>query len=607
MPYLPKIPETPQSQIITNTFLGYNHNLKIGEGNNSGYPQSSLEFYDMKNMCSDFYPLLANRHKRSTVKTLSSPAGLIGKAALAYIDGSTIYYGSNDITSYFTAKGLAISSSAQMLPKQLVSMGAYIIILPDKLYINTENYSDCGKIDSSFATDAGNSIIYSLCKVDGTEYAEPIASSTEPSNPANGDLWIDTSDVKHILKQYNAVTAMWVQIPTVYVRISYPGIGTGFAEYDGVTISGCSAHDTGIEAQIEELNGNKVIYAKNENYIVVTGIIDQSYTQPTGTVSVMRSMPDLDYITEAENRLWGCKYGLVDGKTVNEIYCCALGDFKNWNRFMGISTDSYVASVGTDGPWTGAVTHNGYPIFFKENYLHKVYISSSGAHQIADAACRGVQRGCGKSLVVVNETLFYKGIGGVMAYDGSMPVSAGDKLGHDKYSDASAGALDDKYYVSMKDTNNNWHMFVLDTEKGLWHREDNTNAMCFARCGGELYYIDADSNKLIAVNGTEGDLEDLVEWSVTTGIIGYNTVEQKYVSRLNLRMLLPKGSKADMYIQYDSDNIWHHCGHMEGMGTRTFMLPVRPRRCDHFQFRIDGIGDVRVYSFAKILETGSDG
>ena len=108
------------------------------------------------------------------------------------------------------------------------------------------------------------------------------------------------------------------------------------------------------------------------------------------------------------------------------------------------------------------------------------------------------------------------------------------------------------------------------------------------------------------VNGSVGDAEGTVEWQATTGIIGYTTVEQKYVSRFNIRMQLPKGSSADMYIQYDSDDVWHHCGHMEGVGTKSFMLPVRPRRCDHFQIRIEGEGDVRVYSLSKIFEQGSD-
>jgi len=181
-----------------------------------------------------------------------------------------------------------------------------------------------------------------------------------------------------------------------------------------------------------------------------------------------------------------------------------------------------------------------------------------------------------------------------------------DALGNVKYEEAAAGAIDEKYYVSMRDGKDNWHLFVLDTERGLWHREDNTHAQWFARDGNELFYIDADTRKLMCVRGSAGSEEATVSWSATTGIIGYTTVEQKYVSRFNLRLQLPKQSRADMYIQYDSDGIWNHCGHMEGVGTKSFMLPVRPRRCDHFQLRIEGEGDVRIYSFAKVFEAGSD-
>ncbi len=596
MPFFPTVNESYTSQQVTDTFLGYNHNLKIGDG----------EMFAETNLSSDNFPLLANRRRRGTVQHLTNPLGVIGKAKLAYIDGSSLYYGEENLTSYLTAAGCSISTSELMLPKQLISMGAYIIIYPDKIYINTENYSDCGRIEAGFTTASGSSVTYSLCKNDGTLYDTPVVSATEPANPTNGMLWIDTSGVKHMLKQYSAYTAMWADIPTVYVRIEYTGIGQQFSQFDGVTIAGASAAGTAIEEQIAALNGSKIIYAKGDDFIVVVGLLDQAYQQTTGTVSVRRVMPDVDYLTEAENRLWGCKYGLVNGQTVNEIYCCALGDFKNWNKFLGLSTDSYVASVGTDGKWTGAVTHLGYPIFFKENVLHKVYISSSGAHQIVDTACRGVQDGCSKSLVVVNETLFFKSRAGVCTYDGSLPVSISDSFGNEKYSDAVAGSFENNYYVSMKDGNGDWHMFVYDSLKRLWHREDNTHVIAFSRCGDDLYYLDAVSGDLMAELGNVGTLEDNVHWRAETGLIGYTTVEQKYVTRFNLRMKLPRGSKADMYMEYDSDGIWHHCGHMEGRGTNTFMLPVRPRRCDHFRLGVEGTGDIRIYSFSKIYEVGSD-
>lgn len=597
MPYFPTLAETYSTQQVTDVFQGYNHNMKIGDG----------EFYDMKNLTSSFYPLFANRGKRGTVSTLDEPRALLAKSKLAYIDGTKLYYADQDITSYINAAGFSISAHEKMLPKQLVSMGAYIVIYPDKLYINTENYTDCGSIDASFSTAKDSDVKYTMCKVDGTEYDTPTIGTAPPDNPNNGALWIDTSTSVHTLNQYSGNSSMWTPIATVYTKISYAGIGKSFAKYDGVMLSGCSAADSVIEKQISALNGSKIIYDRGDDYIIIVGLIDQAYTQTAGSVKVSREMPDLDFITEAENRLWGCKYGLVNGQTVNEIYCCALGDFKNWNQFLHVSTDSWRGSVGTDGEWTGAVTHLGYPIFFKENCLHKVYISSSGAHQIADTACRGVQKGSNNSLVVVNETLYFKSVTDICAYDGSLPVSVSMQLGTERYFEAVAGSIGEKYYVSMKDGNENWHMFAYDTLKGFWHREDDIHAMQFARCNGELYYIDADTNALMCVGGSTGTPEDAVAWSATTGVMGYNYVEQKYISRFNLRMRLPIGSVADMYIQYDSDGIWHHAGHMVGTGTKTFMLPVRPRRCDHFQFKIEGTGDIRIYSFAKVLEVGSDG
>lgn len=103
-------------------------------------------------------------------------------------------------------------------------------------------------------------------------------------------------------------------------------------------------------------------------------------------------------------------YGIADnGEVVNTIYACKFGDFKNWNSFPGISTDSYFVSVGSDGPFTGAVTLNGFPIFWKEGCLHKIYGDYPATFGVQTTACRGVQKGCDRSLAIVNEVLYYNG------------------------------------------------------------------------------------------------------------------------------------------------------------------------------------------------------
>jgi hypothetical protein len=605
MPYYPTIPDTYQTQQVTDVFRGLNHKLKIGDG----------EFSDMENLTSDHYPLLANRKKRSIVLDIPDPQGLLGKDRLVYVDGDKLYYGDEELTDYLKDKGCVISEAPEMLPeertpaKTLVSMGAYVLIFPDKLYINTQDFTDCGSMEHVFST-GGQNVQYRMCRPDGTEYEAPTLGDQMPENPENGALWVDPYAETKTLKQYNESTDTWEPIPTVYTKISCPGIHEGFKQYDGVRISGCAAGaDIENRNQIEALNGSKIIYGLGDNYIIVVGLLDMPVTQLSGSVTVSRKVPDMDFITEAENRLWGCKYGYAEGGPVNEIYCCALGDFKNWEQYLGLATDSWRGSVGTDGGFTGATTHLGHPLFFKEDCLHKVYISSTGAHRVVETQCRGVQAGSHRSLAIVNETLFYKSISDICAYDGTLPVSVSEALGDKRYFGAVAGAYGDKYYISMNDNIGNWEMFVFDTSNSLWHREDDTHAMQFVDSAGILFFLD-EHGRVQCVDGfAEGRPEnedDPLPWRAVTGLLGYGTVEQKYISRFNLRMQLPKGSVADIYIEYDSDGVWHHAGHMVGTGTKTFMLPVRPRRCDHFRIKLTGVGDVRVYSFAKIFEAGSD-
>lgn len=574
---LSKMQELPTSRDMIDVFGGYNHNLRIREG----------EFYDMKNLTSADYPVLSPRSKRGIYEVPKKPQGMVAKDSLCYVDGSEFV-----INGYRIDMRLTTDDKA----KTLISMGAYVIIMPDKKYINTTNLSDYGSIEASVTTTSA--VTFELCKLDGSTYTEVTTSATEPTAPENMDLWIDTSSVPHTLKQYSTTSMMWVSIATTYIKITATGLGIPFSEGDGVTISGVET--------LKDLNSTMVIHAKSDDFIVVTGILDKVVTQEK-PITVARRMPNMDFIIESKNRLWGCRYGIaLNGQMVNEIYASKLGDFKNWNCFAGISTDSYAATVGTDGQFTGAITHNGYPIFFKENHMHKVYGDFPAQYRIQDTACRGVQKGCSKSLAIVNEVLYYKSRSAVCAYDGSLPVEISSALGDEVYHDAVAGSLDNKYYISMADANEAWHLFVYDTQRGMWHREDETRVVDFCNCRGDLYFIDYADNKIKTVRGT-GVLEtEDVSWEAITGTIGTDSPDKKYISRLDIRMSLKVGTRVYFYVEYDSTGKWEHLFTMTGMTLQSFTVPVRPKRCDHLRLRIEGDGEAKIYSICKTVEQGSE-
>lgn len=574
---LPRLVANAQSKDVTEVFYGYNHKLKIRAG----------EMYDTQNLSTHDWPMLATRRRRGMVRKLDKPQGMLAKDKLAYVDNGTLYY--DNIATPVT--GLSDGY------KQLVSMGAYIVIFPDKMYYNTQDATDYGSME--FSRTLTGTVSYALCSVTGSDLLYT-SSDTEPQNPVNGQNWYDSAN--NVLKTWSESQSQWVKVVTVYTRMTFSGLGISLQDYfkagDGVNISGT--------AYPEVLDGNHALYAVGADYIVVVGLIDGTAAAGSASITLSREVPDLDFVCECQNRLWGCYYGEgADGKVLNEIYCCALGDFKNWRVYMGLSTDSWTASVGSDGPWTGAINFLGHPMFFKENRIHQVTVSASGAHSLMEEPARGVQRGSNKSLAIVNEVLYYKSRSDVCAYQGGFPGGVSDALGDLVYADAVAGTFGPNYYISMRDTDQKWHLFCFDTTNKLWIREDDLHVTDFAQLDDSLLALDTDG-VIWDLNGAVGEKETRLPWMAQTGVLYYEIQGKKYVSRYDIMLSAPQGSRVDLFIQYDSNGIWRFNGHFDFQGLNSVIIPVRPRRCNHMELRLVGEGDVKIYGISRILEQGSD-
>lgn len=580
----PKLKELPSACQTIDTFGGYNHNLRIGVG----------EFYDMENMTSDYCPILAPRARRGVYATAENCQGILAKEKLGYVDGTAFVLGEERVE-------MGLSTQPSDCPKQLVSMGAYVLIFPDKKYLNTADLSDRGSMEASW-TAAGD-ITFTPCREDGSAQQAQFIQTEAPENPENNALWLDTSSTPHVLKQWSADSGMWVSLAATYIKLAATGIGSQFEKYDGVRLEGLKA----LGGQLGELEGSAILWDRGEDYLVVAGILDQAITA-TVSLTVSRKLPLMDFVIESGNRLWGCRYGTDEnGEFVNRLYASKLGDFKNWSCFMGLSTDSYYGNLGSDGKFTGAITHMGYPLFFKENCLHKVYGDYPSQFQIQATVCRGVQEGCHRSLAIVNEILYYKARHAVCGYDGSLPVEVSGALGDKRYGDAVAGAFGNKYYISMKDLEEGaYRLFVFDTGKNLWHKEDGLRADGFAAYGGEFYCMEHGTGRILGLMGTGEQGENAVHWMVQTGVLGTDQPDRKYISRLNVRMSMDVGGRARFFVQYDSMGGWEHLGTVNVTSLKSFSLPIRPRRCDHLRLRIEGVGEARIYSITKTVEQGSD-
>ena len=582
--YLPQLEEIQVKREMIDVFKGYNHNPRIKEG----------EFYDGKNLSSDYYPVISPRAKRGVYKDNITASSLIAKDGLCYISGTELCCDNGK--SVKTTSGLNIPSADVV---QLVSMGAYVIIVGGgyKKFVNLSDMS-YGDIDVEFMSKSSK--IY-LCDIDGNYYSE--IKTVKPSNPNDQCVWIDTNTSPYSAYVYYATEEKW-QLTKTYIGIYASGIDSVFDVGDSVQLSTIEGVDE------VDLTKSVTIANKFNDWIVVPGVAKRNYEEGF-SIYVERKMPDMDFIIESGNRLWGCFYGNKGNGIVNEIYASKLGDFKNWFTYQGISTDSYAVSVGSDGEFTGAITHLGYPIFFKENCMHKIYGSQPSNYQLQTTECRGVQKGSHKSLAIVNEVLYYKSRGGICVYDGSLPSEISQEFGTLRYSEAVAGALNNKYYVSMvaddrsTDVDKEYDLFVYDSAYRVWHKEDSNGIVSFAPYNGNLYYIDKKNPNQIKTVICNGEAcEKIVKWSCETGIIGLENPDSSYISKLNIRASLGVYSNVNIMIKYNSMGNWEFVGKMVGSNLSSYNLPIIPKRCDHFQLRFEGSGDFKIYSICKTVEQG---
>ena len=615
----PKLYEIGRSSSMQRGFGGYNSTPSAGEG----------EFSSMQNMGSGGYPYLSpRRHRGENIWDLKDKT-ILGALAVTTETGEYLavmhdYMDSQDILRVFDLESGKVLYARGFdgfagQKRTFVQMGQDTALFPDKLLLritkrgcevtplenSTEvkkpiptGFGNCGyaMVDVTVNADEGGA--YLNCDYDAWRTDEP------PEDPVNGQLWLDTANRASdpygggtgVVMCYSAANKAFVQLYPTYVQLRYPGIGKGFSAGDRVNIT---VPDTA--GPIRSVIGEKTLVLCSDDYIVVEGSIAysemESDTLPRFHVGIKveRTVPDMDYVICSANRLWGCKSGVVDGKSVNEIYVSALGDAKNWNRFDGIASDSYAVSIGEAGDFTGAAVVGGTPVFFKERCAVKIYGNAPSNYETVTTTLDGVEKGSSLSTVIIDGVLFYKSRRGIFAYSGGYPKRLSRPLGEKQYKNAAAGEINGRYYVSMEDGGGNASLFVYDTETGLWHREDDSRAVCFVRSESRLIMVgDNDVRELEAtVSG-----EDTFEWSCETGLIGISSPDGKYFSRIRLRADVPAGAYLDVGVEPDSAGYFEVCGRFTSTGMNRCEIPIIPIACDHIRLRLSGRGDVTVYSIA---------
>ncbi len=520
--------------------------VKFG-GLNHSIGAGDGELWDMRNLTSDQLPLLASRNRRWKYGEISTPGGIYAWEKLCWVDGTGFYYDGE------------VKGRVEEGEKIFCCLTPYIVILPDKAYYNVQT-GEFGSLESVLASQGTS--LFSKHTHDGKVSDFDMISLTLVKNSPD----IDT------------------------LRVG-----------DTVTISGCVA--------VPENNISATIRGFGEyNSLLFDGGIftipqDEWSIQEGGDIKISRTMPDLKFICENESRLWGC--------TDTGIFCCKLGDPFNWNTHDLIDSDSWNWDPGSPGVFTGCVAYGGYPIFFKENQIYKVYGSYPSNYEVLSSATLGLAAGSHGSFAVAGEVLFYLSRSGICAYTGGIPQPMSKAFGNLRFHDAVAGSDGLKYYVSMRTGDGDWRLYVYDTQQGAWHIEDDRRFTHFATVNGDLLGLTEDGEILMLGNPAnvpeDAVQEDPISWMAEFGDFTGQDPNKKGMTKLQLRLELEEGATMQVYLQFDSDGVWHKVNTVVGEGRkRSYYLPIVPRRTDHYRLRLEGTGGCILHSLVAEAYSGSE-
>lgn len=327
---------------------------------------------------------------------------------------------------------------------------------------------------------------------------------------------------------------------------------------------------------------------------------DKKYVDlTTGTLSSLGSgIPDLDFICSCNNRIWGVS------NSTKTIYASALGDPTDFTTYT-TEAGAYAVAVGSEGDWTGICDYGGNVCCWKENILHKIMGSYPSEYYMIDSNIYGVQKGSEKSLVVINDMLYYKGVFGVYVYGGNQPQLISYNLGTGTFTEAVGGTDGRKYYLNMKNSSNVYKLYAYDLVHGLWMAEENGKMDAIANLNKTVYllYNTGSSTSIKTIGTAVGSSQ---AWHGEFVPYTEEMFYRKGYLKILLRMDMTSGSSITVKVKEDNAAQFRTAYTRSTVNKSTVMIPLRLGRCDRFTLRLEGTGAVTVRTLGREHVTGSE-
>lgn len=587
------------------SFGGLNLCLGAGDGEIAG----------MENLTGDHAPVLASRSPRKKVRRFIRAGGLGGHRELFWADDGQFYYGGE-------AKGRVNAGE-----KRFYCLNSYVLIWPDKLFYNTAT-EEFGALEAT--VDIQGEVKFGDSRWVKANRLELVNGYEENINfqslfRAGEALRIDGAGADYdAIRVVREVGETWLafdensfplerslryEVKTALAPGYYwfegldPGQGWGFRLEERLEAGHWFTLDDSAALSVINIYGSDDGYSGSVPCLPAEWdegatrlSLEQRRTEKTVTgLRVKRELPEMEHLCQWNNRLWG-----LGG---DSIYACWLGNPKIWYNFEGGAAGCWSVQVGSPGDFTGAVAYGGYPLFFKEDRIYRLYGTKPANFQLFETETLGCEAGSEKSLAVVGQTLYYKSRAGFVAYNGGVPRRIDAALGTQRRRAAVAGTDGRKYYTSCR-CGAVWSLLVYDPGQGTWHREDDSRAEdilwhdggLYMRRGEELWLLGGET----AINGEdETCVESYCEFADSPGSAGGSIAPRR------IRFRVESEGELNAWIQYDSSGRWEKGASVKGARKGLQTMELLPRRCGHYRIRLEARGAWRLWAIGREYENGS--
>lgn len=597
MSKLPAIPYNTGLQKLTQVqFGGLRHNDNCQSG----------EIYDMWNLASEHQPYLGTREARGTVS--AAPDYCLRMYAdedsFLWITEDGLWYENRNNGFMVRLRYLELDEAQK---SYFVKFGDRVILMPRKQIINVK-YPIIGVGGDIVpeATQTGQAFIQAvddrwlIWVWNGAEWQ--FAWSYAVTD-------IDMSvEVENVIVMNGTIFEEPATANTILLPVDSDTVQTkwGLAEGDAVTISGMSYTVNNRTAVLREILAKpegmtELHFSDNIFYIP-----DEAESYEEKKIKLERLMPEMDFLFEHGNRLWGAKG--------EEVFASKVGDPRNWNVFDGLATDSWHLQTQQGNKITGGCSFL-YPRFFREKGMITVYGSIPSGFQTQEQDMPGVKEGENRSLCQCGGLLSYLSPQGIVLFDGDGAYIQDQVFGGWEISGVIGASDGQKLYLYADlgkhpeaDGERMRAILVYDSQKGMWTKEMTrpTNDLWYA--GGlvmMLVRMNEQGEVIDLAGGIRQASENSVYGMVEFGDFTADNPDRKGLQKLQIRLELGEGAYLNVWASHDGGD-WRMVGSVSTMSKKSINLPVILRRCDHFRIKIEGTGPWKIYSMSRKIYIGSD-